>query len=175
MKLQWIHNFFVKLKNEGCSFLCTILLIVLNACIVCLYVITQHVSPDWFSTAETDSRRFFVQGPSGKHGMHPTPCLITPALPIHSSQPPPSHLPILFGTHQSKSSSRIANASEGSTSPDDPEVEEFFAADWGHPPTPHSLSLFLSILHPLFPPKCFFSINRGSQLKLAFNFLPNPC
>lgn len=80
------------------------------------------------------------------------PCLITPELPFHSSQPPPSYLPILCEPHQSKSSSRIANASDGSTSPDDPEVEEFFAAYWGHFYPPSILHLFLSVLHSLAPP-----------------------
>lgn len=122
-----------------------------------VYVITWHVSQDWFSSASTDFWCFFFRGPAGKHGMPSSPCLITPALPFHSSQPPPSHLPILCEPHQSKSSSRIANSSDGSTSPGDPEVEEFFAAYWGHfCPPPHSPSLSLRLTLSRSPPKMLF-------------------
>lgn len=68
--------------------------------------------------------RFSTLGPSTHPGMDPTPRLITrPPL-----SPLPSLSPILFELHQSKSSSRIANASDCSTRPNNPEVEEFFAA-----------------------------------------------
>lgn len=167
MKQQWLNNFFLKKPKDQSK-------TIFNP-IEHLRCLCYHTTcfPRLIFQCWDGLLMLLLPGALWKTRHAPSPCLITPALPFHSSQPPPSHLPILCEPHQSKSSSRIANASDGSTSPGDPEVEEFFAAYWGHFPPPCP-SLSLAILHSP-PPKCFFSINRGSQLKLAFNFLPNPC
>lgn len=80
-------------------------------------------------------------------------CLIT-RTPHHL---PPSFHPIPSELHQSKRSSRIANASDGSASPNNPEVEEFSLQQAKVIFFLHSVSCFL----PHFPSKCFSLIIRA--------------
>lgn len=166
---EWLWE---KLKTEGSIQICTFNHVSLLLCRPA-YVITRHVPQTDFSTAETDSWCYLRPGALWKtrHPSHPLfdrPCT-PPSPPLNLPLPTsPSCLSLIKvkvvqGLLMLQTVAQVLATPRSRNSLPQTEVT-----------LPLSQSLFLSIIHSLFLPKCFFSINRGSQLKLAFNFLPNP-